>query len=73
MFTTQKWKQLNNMKVINQEKLQFKFLGVTYECIGEGKEWQFEQLLFALSTGDYLTLKNRIANQLKWGPYLKII
>ena len=56
--------------------LQFKFNGKTYECIGEGKEFQFEQFQFLLREKDYVTLKNRIINQTKdfgEGIFLKII
>jgi len=57
-------------------KLQFKFKGKTYECVGEGKEFQFEQFQFLLKEKDYVTLTNRIINQTKdfgMGIFLKEI
>ena len=46
-------------------KLQFKFKGITYECIGEDKEFQYNQFKFLLEEQDYVTLQNRIINQTK--------
>lgn len=45
--------------------LQFKFDGKTYECVGEGKEFQYTQFQFLLKEKDYTTLKHRIINQTK--------
>jgi hypothetical protein len=56
--------------------LQFKFDGKIYECIGEGKEFQYIQFQFLLKEQDYVTLKNRITNQSKdfgVGVFLKEI
>ena len=56
--------------------LQFKFDGKIYECIGEGKEFQYTQFQFLLKEKDYVTLKNRIRNQSKdfgEGVFLKEI
>jgi hypothetical protein len=56
--------------------LQFKFDGKAYECIGEGKEFQYTQFQFLLKEQDYVTLKNRIINQTKdfgVGVFLKEI
>jgi hypothetical protein len=56
--------------------LQFKFQGKTYECIGEGKEFQYIQFLYLLKVQDYVTVKNRITNQTKdfgVGVFLKEI
>ena len=39
-------------------------------CLNDSKDFQMEQFEFMLQTKDYLTLKNRIVNQLKFG-YLK--
>ncbi len=39
-------------------------------CLNDSKDFQMEQFEFMLQTKDYLTLKNRIINQLKFG-YLK--
>lgn len=59
---------------IKLEKYQFVFEGKTYECIGEDREWQIEQFRFAIETGDWITVKNRIINQARWhGPSLREI
>ena len=53
-----------------------KFDGKTYECVGEGKEFQYTQFQFLLKEQDYVTLKNRITNQSKdfgVGVFLKEI
>ena len=50
---------------------QFTFEGKTYECIGEDKDFQIRQFRFAIEDGQWLTIKNRIINQLKWGPNIK--
>ena len=39
-------------------------------CLNDSKDFQMEQFEFMLQTRDYLTLKNRIINQLRFG-YLK--
>ena len=53
---------------------QFKFKNKVYECIGEGREWQIEQFRFAIKDRQWVTVKNRIINQLKWhGPSLREI
>ncbi len=54
-------------------KNQFIFKGVTYECVGEDKEWQTIQFRYAIESKQWNTVKNRITNQLKWGPDIKII
>ena len=54
-------------------KTQFQYKGKTYECIGEGKEFQLMQFKHAIETQDWITLENRINNQLLWGPSLKEI
>jgi len=57
-------------------KLQFKFKGIIYECIGEDKEFQHHQFKFLLEQKDYVTLQNRIINQTKdygSGVALKIV
>ena len=51
---------------------QFQYKGITYECVGEDKEWQIVQFKFCIEQMDWNTLENRITNQLKhWGPSLK--
>jgi hypothetical protein len=53
---------------------QFKFKNKVYECIGEDREWQIEQFRFAIKDRQWVTVKNRIINQLKWhGPSLREI
>lgn len=57
----------------NNKPYQFVFEGKTYECIGEDKNWQIKQFRFAIEDRQWVTVKNRIINQLKWGPNIKII
>ena len=53
---------------------QFKFKNKVYECIGEDREWEIEQFRFAIKDRQWVTVKNRIINQLKWhGPSLREI
>ena len=52
---------------------QFKFRNKVYECIGEDKDWQIEQFRFAIKDKQWVTVKNRITNQILWGPRLKEI
>jgi hypothetical protein len=54
-------------------KHQFQFKGKVYECIGEDRDWQITQFRFAIEDKQWVTLKNRITNQLKWGPNIKEI
>ena len=55
-------------------KFQFIFEGKTYECIGEDRDFQIKQFRYAIEVGDWITVKNRIINQLKWhGPSLREI
>ena len=51
----------------------FKYRGKTYECIDEDRDFQIGQFKFIIETQDWVTMENRIVNQLKWGPSLKII
>jgi hypothetical protein len=51
----------------------FEFGGKTYECIGEDKDFQIKQFRYAIETKQWQTVKNRITNQLLWGPNLKEI
>ena len=55
------------------EQYQFKYKGKTYECIGENKDFDIEQFKFIIETRDWVTMGNRIINQLKWGPNIKQI
>jgi hypothetical protein len=52
-------------------KHQFEFNGKVYECIGEDKDWQITQFRFAIKDQQWVTLNNRINNQLLWGPNIK--
>ena len=52
---------------------QFKFRNKVYECIGEDKDFQIEQFRFAIEDKQWVTVKNRITNQILWGPRLKEI
>ena len=52
---------------------QFKFRNKVYECIGEDKDWQIKQFRFAIEDKQWVTVKNRITNQILWGPRLKEI
>ena len=54
-------------------KYQFRFKNKVYECIGENKEFDIEQFRFAIKDKQWLTVSNRIINQLKWGPNIKEI
>ena len=44
---------------------QFTFKGKTYECIGEDRDWQITQFKFAIKDKQWITVSNRIINQLK--------
>ena len=58
----------------------FKFRGKTYRltdkweetCINDSKEFQLQQFKYVESIGDFVTMENRIKNQLKFG-YLEQI
>lgn len=54
-------------------KYQFRFKNKVYECIGEDREFQIAQFRFAIKDKQWVTIKNRIINQLKWGPNIKEI
>jgi hypothetical protein len=62
---------MGNNKTLN--KYQFRFKNKVYECIGENKEFDIEQFKFAIKDKQWVTVKNRIINQLKWGPNIKEI
>ena len=49
----------------------FTFKGKVYECIGEDKDFQIEQFRFAIKDRQWITIENRIINQLKFGPNIK--
>ena len=52
---------------------QFTFKGKTYECIGENKDFDISQFNILIEWKDWNTIKNRIINQLLWGPNIKEI
>lgn len=47
------------------EQYQFTYKGKIYECIDVDKDFQIKQFRYLLETGDYVTLENRILNQIK--------
>jgi hypothetical protein len=55
------------------KKYQFTYKGKTYECIGENKDFDIEQFNILIEWEDWITISNRITNQLKWGPNIKEI
>ena len=57
----------------NNKFYQFKFKNQVYECIGEDKDWQITQFRFAIEDKQWTTVKNRISNQLMWGPNIKFV
>jgi len=62
------------------EQFIFKFRGKTYQltdkweetCINDSKTFQLQQFKYIESIGDFVTMENRIINQLKFG-YLEEI
>ena len=58
---------------MGDKNYQFKYKGTTYECIGENKDFDIEQFNYIIKTRDWITMGNRIINQLKWGPNIKQI
>ena len=64
---------MGDSKTIKLNKYQFRFKNKVYECIGENKEFDIEQFRFAIKDKQWLTVSNRIINQLKWGPNIKEI
>ena len=64
---------MGDSKALKLNKYQFRFKNKVYECIGENKEFDIEQFKFAIKDKQWVTVKNRIINQLKWGPNIKEI
>jgi hypothetical protein len=58
---------------MSTSKYQFTYKGKTYECIGENKDFDIEQFRFALKDKQWVTVQNRIINQLKWYSNIKEI
>ena len=54
-----------------EEKYVFEFGGKRYECIGENRDFDISQFKFAIQDKQWTTMKNRIVNQLKWGPNIR--
>jgi hypothetical protein len=55
------------------KEYRFKYKGKTYECIGDDRDFQIEQFKFCLKTRDYITLKNRIINQMvAWNTLIEV-
>ena len=58
----------------------FNFKNTTYQltdkweetCVNDSKAFQLQQFEYLLKTHDYITLENRINNQLKFGYLQKI-
>jgi hypothetical protein len=58
----------------------FKFKNITYKltdkweetCLNDSKQFQLEQFEHLIKTHDYVTVQNRINNQLKFGYLQKI-
>lgn len=66
-------KTFDREKVFNTSGYTFQNRGKTYECIGDDKEFQITQFRFCIEVGDWVTLNNRVNNQLRFGPDLKEI
>jgi len=58
---------------MNHPEYQFTYNGKTYECVGEDKDFDIEQFRFAIKDKQWITIQNRIINQLKWYPNIKEI
>ena len=54
-----------------EEKYVSEFGGKRYECIGENRDFDISQFKFAIQDKQWTTMKNRIVNQLKWGPNIR--
>jgi DNA-directed RNA polymerase subunit L len=61
----------NREKVFNTPGYTFTYGGTLYECIGEDKDFQITQFRFCIEIQDWVTIKNRIRNQLLFGPNIK--
>lgn len=58
---------------MENKNYRFKFKNITYECIGENKDFDIKQFQTLIEWKDWTTIYNRIINQLKWGPNIKIV
>ena len=63
-----------NLQVCSvEEEYVFQYKGIRYECIGETREFDIRQFRFAIEDKQWTTIKNRITNQLKWGPNIRVV
>lgn len=63
-----------NLQVCSiEEEYVFQYKGKRYECIGETREFDIRQFKFAIQDKQWTTVKNRIVNQLKWGPNIRVV
>ena len=56
-----------------EEEYVFQYGGIRYECIGETRDFDIRQFRFAIEDKQWTTIKNRIVNQLKWGPNIRVV
>ena len=54
-----------------EEEYVFQFRGKRYECISETRDFDIRQFNILIEWKDYNTIKNRIVNQLMWGPNIR--
>ena len=54
-----------------EEEYVFQYKGQRYECISETRDFDIRQFRFAIEDKQWMTVKNRIVNQLKWGPNIR--
>ena len=54
-----------------EEEYVFQFKGKRYECISETRDFDIIQFNTLIEWKDYNTIKNRIVNQLMWGPNIR--
>ena len=47
---------------------QFKYKGKDYECTGDDKDLQIRNFNHCIEIRDWMTMENRINNQLRWFP-----
>ena len=54
-----------------EEEYVFQFKGKRYECISETRDFDILQFNTLIEWKDWNTIKNRIVNQLMWGPNIR--
>ena len=54
-------------------KYTFRYKGVLYECLDENRDFQLFQFNAIIKNQDWVTMENRITNQLKSDPYIRIV